>query len=227
LIIYRKKELNILQTIGEEIANACIHGLGILLSIIGLVVLLYVSITQGRAIHIVSSALYGGSLIILYVFSTLYHAITHETAKKVLRRFDHISIYLLIAGTYIPLTLVILKGTVGWVLFGLECGLCLAGVIFKAIFGPRFGIVSAIFYLLMGWLALFAIKPLSIALSSNALFLIFMGGVFYTIGIIFFAADQKFTYFHAIWHLFVLAGSVCHFFMILFYVIQPSTLTFT
>ena len=118
------KDTTSLQTIKEEIANAITHGLGTILSIIGLVILLYVSITKGEARHIVSSSLYGGSLIILYLFSTLYHSITHETAKKVLRRFDHISIYLLITGTYMPLVLVSLKGKIGWILFGFQCFFC-------------------------------------------------------------------------------------------------------
>ena len=219
---FKKDDILTLQTLKEEKANSIIHGIGVVLSIIGLIFLLYSSITKGSTKHIVSCSLYGGSLLILYVISTLYHAIRHEGAKKVLRRLDHISIYLLIAGTYMPLTLVVLKGALGWTLFGIECGLCLIGVIFKAIFGPRLAMVSTMFYLLMGWLAIFALKPLAMNLSKNGSFWILLGGLFYTLGVLFFAADRKYSYFHAIWHVFVLCGSICHFWMIFFYVIPFS-----
>ena len=213
-----KKETIAIQSIREEIANAITHGVGIILSIIAIVVLLYNAIGIGSIRHIISFSLYGSALLILYTISTLYHSITHISAKKVLRRLDHISIYLLIAGTYMPLTLVILKGALGWTLFGMECGLCLMGVVFKAIFGTRLGFLSALFYILMGWLAIFAIKPISIAISINGFIWILLGGIFYTLGILFFATDKKFSYFHTIWHIFVLAGSICHFFMVLLYI---------
>ncbi len=211
------------QTFKEEIANSITHAIGIVLSFIGLIVLLYNSISKGNVWHIVSSSFYGGSLLMLYSTSTIYHAVTHQTAKKILRRLDHISIYFLIAGTYMPLTLVVLKGAFGWIIFGIECGLCFIGVTFKAIFGPKYEVLSTIFYLLMGWIAIFTIKPIFIALSLKGLLWIMLGGFFYTLGVVFFIADKLFAYFHAIWHVFVLLGSICHFIMILLYVI-PFTI---
>lgn len=206
-------------SIKEEIANSITHGIGAILSLIGIVFLIYKSITQGTICAIVSCAFYGGSLLILYIISTLYHAIAHKTTKKVFRRLDHISIYLLIFGTYMPLTLVAIKGALGWTLFSIECGCCVLGITFKAIFGHKFAILSALFYLFMGWLAILAIRPLYFVISAKGVFWIIIGGIFYTLGIIFFAIDKKVTYFHAIWHLFVLIGSFCHFFTILHYVI--------
>jgi len=209
----------ITKNIKEEIANSITHGIGFVLSVFGLVVLVYKACVLGRCIHIVSCSFYGASLLLLYIMSTLYHAITHPTAKKVFRRLDHISIYILIFETYMPLTLVALNGALGWWLFGLECALCVIGVTFKAVFGPKLNVISSLFYLLMGWVAVFAIKPMYFAMSFNGIFWIFAGGFFYTLGVIFFAIDTKVRYFHAIWHIFVLAGSVCHFFSILWYVI--------
>ena len=218
----KDKETTMLQTISEEIVNAITHGIGSLLSIVGLIFLLYFSVKKASTTHVVSCSLYGGSLVLLYTISTLYHSITHETAKKVFRRLDHISIYLLIAGSYIPIALVVLKGTIGWTLFGIECGLCLIGIVFKAVFGPRFGVVSGLFYLLMGWIAIIAVKPIYTSLPKNALMWLLLGGAFYTLGIFFFAIDKKFSFFHAIWHLFVLAGSICHYIMIFVYIIPFS-----
>lgn len=215
---YKIAENVIRPSIKEEVANSITHGLGVIFSIIGLVFLLNKSITQGTCWHIVSCSFYGGSLLLLYIISTLYHAITHPTAKKVFRRLDHICIYLLIFGTYMPLALVALNGVFGWTLFGVECGFCVFGITFKAIFGPKFEVVSVLFYLLMGWLAVFAIKPIYIAISAKGLLWIFSGGLFYTLGVLFFATDKKVPYFHAIWHLFVLIGSICHFFTVLWYI---------
>lgn len=212
-------EKKYISSFKEEIANSITHGMGVVLSIIGFVLLLYKSIAQGSVCHVVSCAFYGGSLFLLYIISTLYHAITHPVAKKVLRRLDHISIYLLIFGTYMPLTLIALKGPFGWTLFGLECGCCVFGIAFKAVFGTKFEIVSTLFYLLMGWIAVFAIKPMYAVISGKGLFWIVAGGLFYTLGVLFFAIDKKVSYFHAVWHVFVLLGSICHFFTVLWYVI--------
>jgi len=209
------------QSIKEEIANSITHGIGAILSIIAFSVLLYCSITRGTAKHIFSCAFYGGSLVVLYVISTLYHAITHEVAKKILRRLDHISIYLLIFGTYIPITLVVLSGAIGWTLFGVECGFCVFGITFKAIYGPKFEVLSTLFYLFMGCCALIAIKPIYDAISLKGMMYVLYGGIFYVLGIIFYALDKKFRFFHSIWHVFVLLGSFFHFFMVFNYVI-PS-----
>ena len=192
------------QTIKEEIANSITHGIGFILSTVAFIVLLYSSIKRGSAMHIVSCSFYGASLFILYIMSTLYHALTHKTAKKVFRRLDHISIYFLIFSTYMPLALVVLKGGYGWTLFGLQCLFCTTGIVFKAVFGPKLEALSTIFYLVMGGVAIFAIKPLIAAMSFAALMWILLGGLFYTVGIIFFATDKKFSFHHTIWHLFVL-----------------------
>ena len=208
-----------LQTAKEEVANGITHGLGALLSTFGFGMLLYSSIMHGSVWHIVSCALYGGSLLILYYISTIYHALRPSAVKRVFRILDHISIYLLIAGTYMPLTLVVLQGPLAWTLFGLECGLCLTGILFKAIFGPKYPIASVVFYMLMGCLVLFAAHQLIATLSLGAFLLVALGGFFYVAGIPFYAMDRKMPFFHAIWHLFVLAGSLCHFFMIFYYVI--------
>lgn len=218
-MIINKKGRMIEQTLGEEIANAFTHGAGFILSAIGMIILVYNSLSSGTIWHIASCALYGSTLLILFLISTLYHSITHLRAKKIFQRLDHISIYLLIAGTYMPLTLIALKGTLGWFLFSLQCTFCLAGILFKACYGPKYPTLSLICYLLMGWMAIFAIKPLLVALSIKGFLWILYGGVFYSLGVIFFAMDEKFKFFHAIWHLFVVLGSVCHFLMILFYVI--------
>ncbi|NGX34256.1 MAG: hypothetical protein K1060chlam1_00607 [Candidatus Anoxychlamydiales bacterium] len=208
-----------LQSIKEEIANSITHGIGAIFSIIGLIILLYHSITKGTAKHIFSCSFYGGSLIVLYVISTLYHSITHKTAKRVFRRLDHISIYLLIFGTYIPLTLLVLKGAVGWTIFGVQCGLTVLGITFKAIFGPKLEALSVIFYLLMGFIALFALKPIYLALSFKGMMYVLYGGFFYVLGILFFVLDKKVPFFHSIWHVFVLAGSFFHYFLVLLFVI--------
>lgn len=221
-MIFKKKttEVSITnQTIKEEIANSITHGIGVLLSIIAFFVLLKSSISRGSTRHIVSCSLYGSSLLILYSVSTLYHSIPHIKVKKVLRVLDHMCIFLLIAGTYMPITLVLLQGALGWTLFGFECALCLLGIAFKLIFGTRFSFLSMLFYLLMSYVIVFAMKPIYEAASINGLMWIILGGVFYTCGIIFFAIDKKISYFHTIWHLFVLAGSFCHFIMVFFYII--------
>lgn len=204
-----------IQTIPEEIANAITHGVGALLSIAGLCVMLVSSIRHGTVWHVVSSALFGSSLFFLYLTSTLYHAVLHEKAKRFLRKMDHISIYILILGSYIPISLVLLHGPVGWVLFGIECGLCLFGILFKILFGHRYEIFSVVFYLLMGWMAVFAIKPLLSALSLKGLLWFVGEGLSYTLGVFFYANGRKYPFFHAIWHLFVLGGSACHFFMVM------------
>lgn len=220
-MLIRKKEM-VEQTLGEEIANAFTHGAGFILSIIGIVVLIYNSVLSGSVRHIVSCSLYGSALLILFLISTLYHSITHVRVKKIFRRLDHISIFLLIAGTYMPITLVALKGTVGWVFFYLQCAFCFVGVLFKACYGPKYPAVSLIVYLLMGWVAVFAFKAIFLALSIHGFMWVIYGGIFYTLGVVFFATDQRFQFFHAIWHVFVLLGSACHFVMVLFYIIPLS-----
>ena len=204
----------------EEIANAITHGIGLLLSIAGFVVLLVLAALRGTAWHIVACSIYGATLICLYAASTLYHAVISPRVKRALRIFDHSAIYLLISGTYTPFLLVSLRGPWGWSLLGVIWGLALAGVLFKFWFVERFAILSTAVYLAMGWLVVIAAKPVITHLPLTAIIWLLAGGLAYTGGVIFFAA-KRIPYSHAIWHLFVLAGSICHYFAVLSTVIPP------
>jgi hemolysin III len=204
----------------EEIANAITHGIGLLLSIAGFVVLLVLAALRGTAWHIVACSIYGTTLICLYAASTLYHAVISPRVKRALRIFDHSAIYLLISGTYTPFLLVSLRGPWGWSLFGVIWGLALAGVLFKFWFVERFAILSTAVYIAMGWLVVIAAKPVITHLPLTAIIWLLAGGLAYTGGVIFFAA-KRIPYSHAIWHLFVLAGSICHYFAVLSTVIPP------
>lgn len=209
------------QTRSEEIANSITHGLGLALSVAGLVVLVVLAALRGTAWHIVSCAVYGTTLVILYTASTLYHGVRGPRVKRVLRILDHSAIYLLIAGTYTPFALVTLRGAWGWSLFGAVWGLALLGILWKIWFVDRFAVVSTTVYLLMGWLAVGAAKPLLAALPLGGLAWILAGGLSYTAGVAFFGW-RKLPYAHTVWHLFVVAGSVCHFLAVLLYVIPKS-----
>ncbi len=213
----KKEEACAHQTHKEEILNAVTHALGFIFSLIGCIYLIYEVRKNGSVLHVACSAFYGASLVATYTTSTLYH-LCRNSAKEVLQRLDHISIYLLITGTCMPISLLVLKGSLGWALFGVECSFCFIGITFKAIYGHKFAALSGAFYLLMGWMVIFVIKPLVASLPIHALAWLFAGGVFYTLGFFFFALDQKYHYFHAIWHLFVLAGSFAHFHLISYYV---------
>ena len=204
----------------EEIANAITHGIGLLLSIAGFVVLLVLAALRGTAWHIVACSIYGATLICLYTASTLYHAVISPRVKRALRIFDHSAIYLLISGTYTPFLLVSLRGPWGWSLFGVIWGLALVGVLFKFWFVERFAILSTAVYIAMGWLVVIAAKPVITHLPLTAIIWLLAGGLAYTGGVIFFAA-KRIPYSHAIWHLFVLAGSICHYFAVLSTVIPP------
>lgn len=201
-------------TIKEEIANAITHGIGAALAIAGLVVLIVFSSLRGTVWHIVSFSIFGITLVLLYFASTLYHSLTHVKAKGVFHKFDHISIYLLIAGTYTPFCLTALRGWIGWTMFGIVWACAIAGGVFKAIdVGKRVKLSTAL-YVLMGWVILVAIKPLYGVMPYNGFLLLIAGGVSYTIGTIFFIRNQV-KYNHSVWHLFVLGGSVLHFFSVL------------
>ena len=202
----------------EEIVHSAIHGVGILLSIAGLVALLVVARRTGEPGHVVASGIYGLTLFLLYLASTLYHSIPFPRAKRVLRVLDHSAIYLLIAGTYTPVTLISLRGGWGWTLFGLVWGMAVAGIALKIAAIGRLRWLSMVLYLGMGWLVLVALKPLLLAVSSGGVKLLFLGGVCYTVGTVFFGW-RRLPYHHAVWHVFVLAGSVFHFFAILLYVV--------
>ena len=202
----------------EEVWHAITHGLGLALSIAGLVVLVVFSVVDGTVLGVVSSAIFGATLIILYGASTLYHAITHVGAKKFLQQLDHASIYVLIAGTYTPITLITLEGTWGWSIFGVVWSVALIGIFLKMFYPHRFETLSLVLYVVMGWMILIAIQPMLENMASGGLWLLLAGGLAYTFGVIFYVWDNL-PFNHAIWHLFVLAGSVLHYFMILFYVI--------
>ncbi len=203
-------------------ANRLTHGLGAVLSAIGLALLVTVSVRHGDAWHVVSTAIFGTSLMLLYVASMLYHTLEGDEMKHLLRKFDHAAIFLLIAGTYTPFLLVTLRGPWGWSLFGVVWGLAAVGIALKFWFAGRFGLVSTLIYLGMGWLVLVAIKPLAAALPEGGLRLLFAGGLCYTGGAGFYLW-KKLPYQHAIWHLFVLAGSACHWSAVFLHVVPRPT----
>ena len=210
-----------LYTLGEEIAHAVTHGLGLVLSIGALAVLVVAASVRGDAWHIVGCAVFGVTLVLLYTASTLYHGIHHRRAKRVLRRLDWAAIFLLIAGSYTPFTLVSLRGGWGWTLLALVWSLAILGIVLQVTIPARVRRFSVAIYLAMGWLALIAIEPLVHSLQSQGLVLLFLGGVAYTLGVVFYAW-RRLPYNHAVWHLFVLAGSACHFTCVLRYVIPPA-----
>lgn len=206
----------------EELAHSLTHGLGVLLAVIGLAVLVATARARGDGWHLAACTVYGASLVLLYLVSTLYHGVRSPRAKRVLRVLDHSAIYLLIAGTYTPFTLVSLRGPWGWSLFALVWGLALAGVVFKTLATGRFGALSVALYLGMGWCALLAIKPLAASVDRGGMVLLVLGGLAYTLGVAFYAW-RRLPYHHAVWHLFVLAGSIFHFFAVWLYVLpRPS-----
>ncbi|KAA3643600.1 MAG: hemolysin III family protein [Chloroflexi bacterium] len=205
-------------SLGEEIANSITHAVGIVLSIGGLAVLTAFASVFGNAWHIVGVSIFGASLILLYTSSTLYHSIQLPRAKSVLRVLDHSAIFLLIAGTYTPFTLVNLRGVWGWTIFGVVWGLAALGIVFKVTMLKKWSFLSIILYAGMGWLVVVAIKPMLATVAAGGLLLLLLGGLAYTGGIIFYVW-RKLPYHHAIWHLFVLTGSLLHFFAVLFYVI--------
>jgi hemolysin III len=209
------------QSLGDIIANSVTHGVGAALAVAGAVVLVVTSV-GGTAWQVVSCSVFGGTLVLVYVCSTLYHSLVRTRARHVLRIIDHSAIYLLIAGTYTPFVLVPLHGQLGWLLFGVVWTLAIVGVVFKSFAVDRFAIASVVVYLGMGWLVVFAMRPLLHALTWHGIFWIAAGGLFYTVGIVFYAFDRL-SYFHAFWHLFVLAGSTFHYFAVLFYVAQPRS----
>jgi hemolysin III len=205
-------------TLIEEVLNSITHGIGILISIAGLVIMIVFSSLYGNAMHIVSSAVFGLTLVFLYTASTLYHSSRSTELKHIFRIIDHSCIYALIAGTYTPFTLVILQGALGWTIFTVVWSLTIFGIIFKVFFTNRFNIISTLTYILMGWIIIFAIKSLLQALPAVAIAWIVAGGIVYTLGTIFYIWN-KFPFNHAIWHFFVLAGSFCHFYAVMLHVI--------
>jgi hemolysin III len=205
-------------SLGEEIANCVTHGVGWVASIVGLIVLVSLAGRYGTTLHVISVAVYGATLVLLYGASTMYHALTAPRAKAVFQVIDHAGIYLLIAGSYTPFTLLALKGPGGWSLFGAVWTIAVVGVSAEAWVVNKPKWASALIYLAMGWLVIVAIKPLVAALSGTGLWLLVAGGLCYTLGTVFYVM-KKVPYMHAVWHLFVLAGSAFQFLAILLFVL--------
>jgi hemolysin III len=203
-------------SIKEEIANAITHGVGAVLSVAALVILIVIASLYGTAWHVVGFTIFGSAMLILYLASTLYHSLTHLKAKNLFRKFDHMSIFLLIAGTYTPFCLTVLSGWIGWTIFGITWTCAICGIILKAFYTGNHERLSTFLYITMGWIILPAIKPLYEAVNGYAFTFLILGGIFYTAGTYFFLKDTKKMYYHSIWHMFVLAGSVSHFFSVLY-----------
>ncbi len=204
------------QTLGEEIANSISHGIGAGLSVAALVLLIVKAAHNSGALGVVSACIYGGSLVLLYLLSCLYHALAKTGARKVFRILDHCSIFILIVGTYTPIALNYIKGALGWTIFGIQAGCMVLGIVFNAINMEKWKKASLALYVIMGWMIVFSIKSI-LSFPSTALWFLVLGGVAYTVGIIFYK-NKKLKFFHFIWHIFVLAGSVLQFFCVYFYV---------
>ena len=206
----------------EEIANSGSHAVGLVLSIVALTMMLLVSVQAADPWRIVASSVYGTSLIVLFLASTLYHAWPRQPVKQWLKLFDHCAIYFLIAGSYTPFLLVSMRDWVGWSLFAAIWTLALLGVVFKLWLRHRYEVISLASYLLMGWLAVLAVPRLAGALGSDGMIWLVAGGVSYTVGALFYLLDRM-PFNHAVWHLFVLAGGVCHFLAVQYYVLPAGT----
>ena len=205
-------------TVGEEVAHSVTHGIGLLGAVAGLVLLLVLAAATRDPWRITACAIYASTLVLLYGTSTLYHALSATRARDVFRVLDHSAIFLLIAGTYTPFALVSLRGPWGWTLLAIVWSLALAGVTMKAVFGARWPIISTALYIAMGWVVIIAVKPLVAHVPPAGIAWLVAGGLAYTGGVVFYAWT-KLRYSHAIWHLFVLAGSVCHYIAVVLYVV--------
>jgi len=205
------------QSIGEEIANSIIHGIGAVLSIAGLVVIIVIASKKGGALRITSLSVYGASMIIMFLMSTMSHGLVTVKAKNVFEILDHSSVYTLIAGTYTPICLILVGGAWGWVFFGIAWGLAALGIIFKVFFTGRYIKLSSAIYVIMGWLVLAAIWPVINFIPKEFLLWLLAGGLLYTFGVIFYVW-RRIKFHHAIWHMFVLGAAVCHFFALLLFV---------
>ncbi|MFQ5549634.1 MAG: hemolysin III family protein [Gemmatimonadales bacterium] len=204
------------QSPGEEIANSVSHGVGLLAALVAAPILIVAAVRRGGAAGIVGASVFAFTIGLLYLTSVLYHALPANRAKRVFQVLDHGAIFLLIAGTYTPFTLGVLRGAWGWTLFGLVWSVALAGVLLKSISGIRYPKFSLGLYLAMGWLILIAVKPLWVLMPAAGLLWLVAGGIAYTVGVVFFAAVRV-RYSHFVWHLFVLAGTACHFVAVLRY----------
>jgi hemolysin III len=208
-------------TPSEELANSLTHGFGLLLSVVAAPVLIIAAVSTNDAWRIVAASIYAATLVLLYAASTLYHSSRNVERKELWQRVDHSAIYLLIAGTYTPFTLISLRGAWGWSLFGFVWGLALVGVIMKSRFGARLPALSTWIYLAMGWVIVIAMRPLSLHVASAGLWWLALGGALYTGGVVFYVWE-RIRYSHAVWHLFVLGGSMAHFAAVLWYALPPA-----
>lgn len=205
------------QSHGEEIANSLSHGCGLVAAVVATPFLVLHAARHGEVAFIVGASVFAATMVMLYLASTLYHALPVGRAKGVFRVIEHSAIYLLIAGTYTPFTLGVLRGAWGWTLFGLVWSLAAAGVMLKALNRMAHPVLSTSLYLLMGWLIVIAGQPLSVRVPASGLLWLLAGGLAYTLGVIFFALDSRVRYGHFIWHLFVMAGTACHYFAVFWY----------
>ena len=205
------------QSRGEEIANSVSHGIGLVAALVATPFLVLQAVRRGDTGFIVGASVFAATMVLLYLASTLYHALPIGKAKRVFRVIEHSAIFLLIAGTYTPFTLGVLRGAWGWTLLGLVWGLAVAGVALKTLNRMSHPIISTSLYLLMGWLILIAVNPLDARVPASGLLWLVAGGVAYTAGVAFFAADSRLRYSHFIWHLFVMAGTACHYFAVFWY----------
>jgi len=205
------------QSRGEEIANSISHGIGLVTAIVGIPFLILHAARRGDAGFIVGASIFSATVVILYLASTLYHALPTGKAKRVFRVIEHSAIFLLIAGTYTPFTLGVLRGAWGWTLFGVVWGLAAIGVALKAFERTSHPVLSTGLYLLMGWVVVIAVDPLLTRVPTAGLLWLVAGGLSYTAGVVFFATDSRLQYGHFVWHLFVMAGTVCHYFAVLWY----------
>ena len=205
------------QSFGEEIANSVSHGVGLLATVAATPVLIIAAVERGGAEGIVGASVFSATMVLMYLTSTLYHALPRNRAKQVFQILDHGAIFLLIAGTYTPFTLGVLRGMWGWTLFGLVWSLALTGIVLKIVYGAWYQRFSTFLYLVMGWLVVIALKVLLLHLSTWGLIWLLSGGLAYTVGVAFFLVDERVRYSHFIWHLFVIAGTSCHFIAVLRY----------
>ena len=212
------------QTSGEEIANSLTHGLGVVLTLLVGPALVIVAVATGDPWRIVASATYAITLLLLFTSSMLYHALRAPRTKAVFRRIDHSAIYLLIAGTYTPFTLITLRGPWGWTLFGIIWALAITGIVLKSTFGARLPTLSTAVYLGMGWLAIVALRPIIQNVAPRGIAWLVAGGLFYTLGVFFYVRDERRRYHHAVWHMFVLAGSMAHFCAVLWYALPVAAI---
>ena len=212
MILQKQKEF-------EEKLNSISHGTAALISIIGFIILLQFCKKSNTEYLLFSIIIYGISLIILYTSSTIYHSVKNQKLKHIFRIIDHCSIFLLIAGTYSPVLLIVIGGETGWCMFSIQWTIALIGVIFKVFYTGKYELISVCLYILMGWMIIFKLNELIISIPESGFLLLLSGGIIYTIGIIFYVIDTKIRYSHFIWHLFVIAGSLTHYLMILKYIV--------